>query len=538
MKAGDVFAEKYILLGEKPLGQGGMGVVWHVHHKILKNKEYAIKILRSDLINEGEGEYILEKFEREAQIGSLIEHECMVTVHDFDCYHGTYYIVMDYIDGKDLRKLCDGHPLPEDKIIRYTMQVLSALHAAHQAGFIHRDIKPANIMIDRKDRAYLTDFGIAKALDTISIGSSRMILTPEYAAPEQIDSKKFGKVCPATDLYSLGITMYHMAIGNPPFTGTTLEVIRQQTEDLPIPPQKLNASLSAGLSAVIMKSVQKRQEDRFPSAIDMAKAIKAIKELIPSPPKPTPPEPITVPNWVNKTMAEVEREASTLGIKIGNKTEGYHSQIASGSVISQNPVPGSKIPQSESVDLVISKGKAPAPPKPIPLQEPSEPVVKPKKPEPGSDPIKPRKRDHRFLGVAITLSVGLIATIIIGASNNWFGIFNGKVEPPVPVVIPPTKYIEVPDVVKKTEKDAREMLGKAGLIPSLKQEPSEKYEAGIVVSQSPAARASVAEGSTVTITVSSGKPIPAGMKVCVNPNCGKLIPVDKKFCRSCGTAQP
>ena len=285
-------------------------MVWHVRHKILQNKQYALKLLRNDILpeegdnSEGTRKEILDKFEREAQIGAIINHPGIVVVRDFDCYEGIYYIVMDYIEGKDLRKLCDGQPLSEDKIIYYTLQILSALDAAHKAGIIHRDIKPANILIDKNDRAFLTDFGIAKALDTLTLGKSSMIMTPDYAAPEQIDSKKFGKVCPATDLYSLGITMYHMAIGKPPFTGTTLEVIRKQTEEIPSPPQRINTALSFTLSLFIMKAMEKTIASRFSSAREF---FQALQELVKKPtqvPFPTKPDALEITPSVQVTIKE------------------------------------------------------------------------------------------------------------------------------------------------------------------------------------------------------------------------------------------
>jgi len=271
MHEGELVSGKYTLI--RCLGKGGMGEVWLAHHQFL-NQDVALKFLFPYLLADGAGDEISRKFMQEAQIGAHLNHPNIVRVRDFEPYQNTFFIVMDYINGQDLRDIIARNPLPEAHIIHYISQILSALSAAHKHNIIHRDIKPSNIFIDRNGRAYLADFGIAKALDSTTLGKSRMICTPEYAAPEQFDSDTFGRVSPATDLYSLGITMYHAATGTAPFTGTTMQVIYKQTHVMPPPPHEMNRSLSAGTSAVIMRAVEKRQGQRYQSAQVMADALK------------------------------------------------------------------------------------------------------------------------------------------------------------------------------------------------------------------------------------------------------------------------
>ena len=272
MKKGDVVAEKYLL--EEPLGEGGMGVVWLAYHRFLERR-VAIKFLYPHLLSGAAKDEVREKFFQEARIGDRLRHPNIVEVRDIDSYRGVFFIVMEYIEGLDLRKLIKGKPLPEERIGAYTLAVLEALGAAHAIGFVHRDVKPSNIIISKDERAYLTDFGVAKALDTVTMGKSRPILTPEYAAPEQIEPERFGRVSPATDLYSLGITTYHMATGEAPFTGTTMEVLWKHVNKVPVAPEEVNRLVSPRLSAVIMKAVEKMPASRFRSAREMAQALKS-----------------------------------------------------------------------------------------------------------------------------------------------------------------------------------------------------------------------------------------------------------------------
>jgi len=519
MHEGEVISEKYIL--ERKLGAGGMGEVWLARHQFL-NQQVALKFLFSHLLSGSARDEIKRKFLQEAQIGALLDHPNIVRVRDFEPYKDSFYILMDYVQGTDLRKIIGSHPLPEEQMISYIMQILSALHAAHKHHFVHRDIKPSNIFIDTQGKAYLADFGIAKALDTITHSTTRPSYTPEYAAPEQFSPKHFGNVSYVTDIYSLGITMYHMATGYPPFSGDPYELMYKHTQETPIPPRDINPRLSMEICNVILRAVEKRQENRFPNAVEMAKAIKKIPQIIDVPnwvgkplaevereakslgirigtqteeysnqiiaglvinqnpafgSKINPSESvdlvfskgrelvvITVPNWLNKTLIEVEREARSLSITIGTKTKEYNNQIAEGAVVSQNPMPGSKIPSSETVDLVLSKGRETAPVFPPESVQPT-----PRFKEPVPPPKPPNKK-----GLLITLiSLCVVALVVAGYFIITAGPGkDGKKPPPPPPPIPPEVIVAVPSVIGMDVTKAEESFKRVGFSVNIKDRPS------------------------------------------------------------------
>jgi len=276
VKEGDIIAGKYLI--KKHIGSGGMGKVYLVRHTLLKI-DYAIKFLNPFLFDD---ENIRRKFINEARIGVLLQHPNIVNVNDIDIKEDTCFIVMEYIEGDDLSCRIKNGILYEEEICHISMQILDALGFAHRKGIVHRDIKPSNIMLTREGKAYLTDFGIAKALSSagLSLKKSQTILTPEFAAPEQISKERFGDVSQRTDIYSLGVTLYYLASGKPPFTGDTGEVLLKHMTETPQGLKELNSELSEGFCAAVERAVKKRQEDRFQSAEEMMKAIKNRKKVI------------------------------------------------------------------------------------------------------------------------------------------------------------------------------------------------------------------------------------------------------------------
>jgi serine/threonine-protein kinase len=328
MNAGDVIAGKYVL--ERKLGRGGMGEVWLARHRLM-DESFAVKFLFPHLLSGDAGDEIVQKFIREAKIGVRVDHANVVKVRDVDAYGGTYFIVMDYIPGADLKTLIKDRPLTENQIVLIATQVLEALGAAHSRGFIHRDVKPSNILVTRAGKVYLTDFGIAKALDTVAFASSTPIFTAEYAAPEQIEPERFGPVTAATDLYSLGVTMYHMATGRPPFTGTTMQVLRQHTDAVAPPAATLNTQLSPNMTAVIAKALAKYPRERFPDAQEMAAGLRGTT------PPPAPPVGDDILKPLDRKMAElkpIERAAPAVGTSPPEKiTTGPGKGLATASLV-------------------------------------------------------------------------------------------------------------------------------------------------------------------------------------------------------------
>ncbi|MEQ8188480.1 MAG: SUMF1/EgtB/PvdO family nonheme iron enzyme [Candidatus Eremiobacterota bacterium] len=246
--------------------KGGMGYVY-LARDIRLGRECAVKEM---LQHSSAGDkYAIRRFEEEALLLSRLRHSGLAVVLDYFLEHGRYYLVMDYIKGKDgeaILKEYSGKPIEEDRVVDWSLQILDILDYLHNQNppVVYRDLKPSNIMIRESDcRAILIDFGIARTVGTGSNTTKTTIGTMGYCALEQLK----GKPEPRSDIYSLGITMHHMLTGVKP-EGVNTE-----------PVDKLNPSLSSNLVKVINKAIQLKLSSRFSSARDMADAIRSSEKF-------------------------------------------------------------------------------------------------------------------------------------------------------------------------------------------------------------------------------------------------------------------
>ena len=225
------------------------------------DRPVAVKILHPDLDDEEAGAL----FRREGRMAARLSHPNIVPVYDAgeDVLdgHEVSYIVMEYVPCGHLRGLVDRRgPLPESMLARLGADVAAALAHAHERGIVHRDVKPQNVLLDERDNPKLTDFGIARALDTTQESRANSYLgTAAYSSPEQLQGHK---VTSKSDIYSLGATLYHAATGGAPFTGAPIEVANQQVLKAPDPPRERGASMGAGLEALILDCLSKDPEGR------------------------------------------------------------------------------------------------------------------------------------------------------------------------------------------------------------------------------------------------------------------------------------
>lgn len=260
------------------LGEGGMGVVYLAEHIILK-KRFAVKSLSTALSLEPQ---FRERFFREAQNQALISHPNIVQATDFFEEGGQYFLVMEYVEGKELGELIKSKgKLSEKEALSLFRGILEGLNFAHKKGVIHRDMKPANILIDETGRARITDFGIA-----ILAGGKRLtatgvpVGTAEYMSPEQI--KRPQEIDKQSDIYSAGLVLYEMLTGELPFQGETEFSIQEQQINSPLPDPRLkNPAISSALAQCIQTATQKDPAKRFQ---DCAAFLDCLNSCEPSPP--------------------------------------------------------------------------------------------------------------------------------------------------------------------------------------------------------------------------------------------------------------
>jgi serine/threonine protein kinase len=251
------------------VASGGMATVYKAWDTRVE-RIVAVKVLRSLTKTD---QHAIERFRREAHAAARLSHPNAVTVYDFLEEHGEYYLIMEYVEGVNLKQLLARKgPLSAQEAVTITGQVCSVLQVAHAQGFIHRDIKPQNILIAKDGQAKLTDFGIVRVLEATGLTNTGIVLgTADYLAPEQA---RGDPLSPASDLYSLGVVLYEMLAGRPPFVGSSaVQVAMQHANNVPPPPSKYNPRIPRALELVVKKALQKEPGRRYADAESMRKAL-------------------------------------------------------------------------------------------------------------------------------------------------------------------------------------------------------------------------------------------------------------------------
>jgi serine/threonine-protein kinase len=264
------------------IGQGGMATVYKAYQPAF-DRHVAIKVLGSQL---SQDPTFVKRFQREAKVVARIEHRSIVPIYDYGEHDGLYYIVMRLIEGGTLRKKMYYEKIGLPLAARIIEQVGEALDYAHHHNVIHRDLKPSNILLDERDNAYLTDFGIAKMLGSnTQVTASGVVGTPSYMSPEQCQGKTLG---PASDLYALGAILFEILTGKIPFEADTpLSVMYMHVRE-PIPSAiALNPKLPPAIDRVIVRALAKRPDERYPTAVALAAAFREIAGVAPPPKAPS-----------------------------------------------------------------------------------------------------------------------------------------------------------------------------------------------------------------------------------------------------------
>ncbi|MEI8379541.1 MAG: protein kinase [Planctomycetota bacterium] len=264
----------------REVGRGGMGVVYEAEQVSLKRR-VALKVLRFGVTADVE---VMQRFQREAETVAHLHHTNIVPIHAVGCEQGVHYYAMQFIEGQSLaavlEQLCHdraaGQSVDFRQVADWMLQAAEALAHAHQRGVIHRDIKPSNLILDPEGTVWLTDFGLAKRADEVTMTAAGILMgTPRYMSPEQATATR-QPVDHRTDIYSLGATLYELATGKPVFDGTTPQgVITQILNAEPVSPRLLQGALPRDLETVILKCLAKDPGQRYQQARDLADDLRA-----------------------------------------------------------------------------------------------------------------------------------------------------------------------------------------------------------------------------------------------------------------------
>jgi len=257
----------------EPLGTGGMAEVYKAYQPSM-DRYVAIKVIKPEKVQD---ETFLERFRREARAVSRLEHLHILPVYDYGQDRGRHYLVMRYMDWGTLKDRMAQGPMPLPDVVRISSQVGNALAYAHRRDIYHRDIKPSNILMDEEGNAFLTDFGVAKMME-VSVqltGTGVGVGTPAYMSPEQGQGRTMDG---RSDVYSLGVMLYEMVVGQKPYRATTpLAVVYMHIhEPLPLP-RHARPDVPEAVERVILKAMAKDPDDRFQTADEMVDALAAVE---------------------------------------------------------------------------------------------------------------------------------------------------------------------------------------------------------------------------------------------------------------------
>ncbi len=542
------------------IGTGGMADVYKAVDETL-GRTVAVKVMHARYASDPA---FASRFRQEAQAAANLQSPNIVNMYDWGADGDTYYIVMEYVRGTDLKSIIlDKGALPSKKVADIGAQVASALSVAHGYDIIHRDIKPHNIMVQPDGSVKVMDFGIARAGNSTMTQTGSVLGTAHYVSPEQAQGKE---LTGASDLYSLGVVLYECVTGTLPFDADTpVAVALKQVNEQPLPPSARNSQIDPGLEAIIVKAMQKRAPDRYSSPDEMRQDLRRV----------VAGEPVHAASAAAGAMvaggaaaaAAARMDATSVLPSVGTAgSDGYGQQSARSPVAKKRPVwpwilavallamaglgvawgMGAFGPKSAAIPDVTGKTRAEA--QTLLTQAgfvvgavtddfsdavPAGSVV--------SQQPAANSSAKKGTSVALTLSRGpnlsSVPTVTGMTESEAFkaletagfspqalpsefnkDVTSGTVFKQTPaggtqaakgsvvsyVVSRGTELIQVPDVTGKSQSSATSTLQKAGFKVSTRESTSDKVDKGSVMSQNPPSGVSVAKGSTVSITVASG----------------------------------
>ncbi len=541
---GIILGGRYELI--QKIGEGGMAIVYKARCRIL-DRIVAVKILKEEYSSDAN---FVEKFRTEALSVARISHPNIVNIYDVGQEDETYYIVMEYIDGKTLKELIYNQaPLPVDKAVDIAIMICDAIHHAHEKGIIHRDIKPHNIIITTDGMVKVADFGIARAISNATITYGKNIVgSVHYISPEQAKGEPIDRT---TDIYSVGCVLYEMLTGKMPFEADSpITVALKHIHDDPVPARSINPDIPAAIEGIIQKAMEKLPAQRFRTAQEMRNALLnghtsglgqtdyasryRHEQTIVLPPldgersekdlkkkKKIRPfgiaiiviaiigllsgvvfvmgdglfgKEVAVPDIVGMTTKEANEALQEKGLVMKVIGEEYSADAEPDTVLSQDPGKGRKVKEGREIKVIISKGSelVEVPNiRGIDLSDAKEQLEDAGLKLGTQDPIYDDKYDE---GVVISQDPSPNDKVKSGSRVN---VTVSKGKQPAKIQMPDLLGISLDQAKKVLEANKLELGG-------VNQAESSKYYSGQVSSQDIAAGVMVDEGSKVNLVVSTG----------------------------------
>lgn len=436
-----VLGGRYLL--KDKVGNGGMASVFRAQDQVL-DRTVAVKIMLPQYAGDAT---FAARFKQEAQAAAGLQSPYIVGVYDWGKDGDTYYIVMEYLRGTDLKSGIRSHgALDPKKVAQIGSQICGALSVAHKHEIIHRDIKPQNIMVLPDGNIKVMDFGIARAKNSHLTQDNNVLGTAHYVSPEQTRGQDLG---PTSDIYSLGVVMYECATGRVPFDGDdAISVALKQVNELPVPPSQVNPGVDPALERIILKCMEKDAANRFQTADELRDVLNA---------------------YATGRAVEVAEPTRVIG-----------------GAVPMGAMPGTetRVMSDATQAMVRPAGGAPGstasgPRVPMQNQAPRNMNYE-----------EPKKGKGGKVAAIVIGAIAVIAAAVFFASS----LFGGG-----------GKMVTVPNVINYTQEDAEATLQNAGFeVEYGNPVTDETIEEGCVVDQTPDGNREAKEGSTVKLTLSKG----------------------------------